>query len=177
MPLQYPPRNRAVELRKVSRKEVISAFNDGHLCLLAYPRRKLLDHCAQHIRRAEPIEFACKQKLGLLAAIKVGKAAASEVANRQPKSDELFHARITAPGAQADPGSKTKARDQQRHTGKFPCEKINRGQNITVLSDTFVMLSFAMAHSAKIEAHHGQPKAVDRFCGLVDHFVVHRSAK
>src|SRR5450631_2624548 len=102
---------------------MISAFNDVHLRLLQHLWRKLFDHCAQHMRRAEPIKFARDQQLGLIAAIEVGEAAAVKIANRQPKSNKLIYARIAAPGAQADPGPKTKTRNQQRHTGKFPSDK------------------------------------------------------
>jgi len=159
------------------REEVIATRDDRHPCVFSDARRKLLDHLTQLFRRTEAIEFACHQKLRLIAMIEIGEAAAVQIADRQAETEELRDARIAAPGTQSDPGTKTEARDKQRHGGIFRREKINHGQNIVALAGSFIVCSFAQSHSAKVEPHDGQPKSMNRFRGLVNHFVVHRPAE
>ncbi len=84
---------------------------------------------------------------------------------------------IAAPGVQPDPGAKTESREEQRHARIFLREKIDHRQNVVYLADPFVVHAFAEAHASKVEPRDGQPKPMDRFRGLVNHFVVHRPAK
>src|SRR6266851_3267645 len=123
----------------MSREEVIAAGNDRHPCIFPDVRRKLLNHLAQLFGRTEAIEFTGDQELRLIAAVKIIEAAAVQIADRQAETEEFRDARIAASGAQTDPGTKTEARDEQRHAREFCREKINHGQNIVRLASPFVV--------------------------------------
>ena len=49
MPLHEPSGHRVIQLRKMSREEVVPAGDDLHFCIFSNVRRKSLDHCAQLI--------------------------------------------------------------------------------------------------------------------------------
>jgi hypothetical protein len=127
MAFYKPCRDRAVQLRKMSREEMIPAGNNLYRCIFPDMRRKLLDHRAKLYRWAEAIEFAGDQKLWLIAVIEIREAAVIQIADWKAESDEFGHARVAAPGAQSDPGTKTESRDEKRHSGEFRRENIQHG--------------------------------------------------
>ena len=177
MLLQQPFRYGVIQLGKMSREEVIPAANDRHFRVFLDARRKPLDHRAQLIRRTEPIEFAGHQKFRLVAAFEIREAAAVQIADREAEAQELRDAWVPAASSQTDPGAKTETREEQGHAGIFRGQKIKYGDNVLLLTNPFVVSSFAQAHSAKVEPHDGQRKPMNCFGGLINHFVVHRPAK
>ena len=60
---------------------------------------------------------------------------------------------------------------------KLIVEPIERGVNVLNFSDPVSVLSFAQSCSTKVEPQNGEPKAVKRFHGMEDDFIVQRSAK
>jgi hypothetical protein len=46
-----------------------------------------------------------------------------------------------------------------------------------LLAEPFVMRAFAQTDPSKVEPRDGQSKSMNRFRGLINNFVVHRSAK
>ena len=148
--------------------------------ILPRMRRQLLDHRAQ-LPRTGPnrSNSPAHQELGLSSQVsEVRETATAEIADRQTEANQLRHARIAAAWPANRPRSrKLKLREEQRKSGILRGQKIDYGQNVVRLAHPFVVRSIAQAHAAKVEAHDGQRKSMNRFRRLINHFVVHRPAK
>ncbi len=79
--------------------------------------------------------------------------------------------------AQTYPGSKTESCEQHRNSGKLPSKKIERGENVLLLALAAIVNAGAESCAAKIKSQNRNPPGVQRFCRLVNDFVVHRAAK
>src|SRR5579864_7201859 len=123
MPLEQPIRDHAAQFWKMSREEVIPALDNSDFRTFFAARRKLLDHRAQLLRRAELIELTVDQEFRLVAAVEIRKTAVAQVADRQAQTDQFRNARVAAPGAQAHPRTKAEACEQQRCGMIFLSEK------------------------------------------------------
>jgi len=86
-------------------------------------------------------------------------------------------ARVLAANTETYPRAKAESRKQQRHAWKLRPQKIERGPNIALLAVAAVVFALAQACAAKIKPQHGNAEGIDRFRRLINHFVVHRSAK
>src|SRR5438128_242551 len=95
----------------------------------------------------------------------------------ETQTDQVRNARVFAADAQTYPGSKTEPRQQNWNSRKLPGKKIERGANVVLLPLAAVVNARAESCAAKIESQNRNPSAIQRFCGLIDHFVVHRPAK
>ena len=143
MPRLQPLRDRPVQIRQMSCKKMIPAGYDRHLRIFPDLRRKLLDQCTQHFRRTKAVKFPGHQKLRLRAPIEICEAAALQISDRETETYELRHARILAPGTQADPRAKTESREEQRRAWKLFGKEIKHGHNVVLLSRAVVVPSFA----------------------------------
>src|SRR5713101_3965532 len=93
------------------------------------------------------------------------------------QADQVRDARVFAADAHAKPGTETESRKQQRHARKLRSNKFQRGADITLLAETAVVYAGAEPCAAKIESQNRNAKGIQRFRRLVNHFVVHRTAK
>jgi len=99
------------------------------------------------------------------------------IVHRRAQPDQLCDSRILATGAKPHPATKAESRNEKRNAWEFGSKKIQRRANVAALPFAAIVLPFAQTRSTKIETQYGKPKRVQRFCGLIDHFVVHRPAK
>ena len=179
MPLHEPSGHRAIQLRKMSREKMVPAAERSATLVFS---RTSAGNCSTIARSLiggpNRSNSPDTRSFGLSQRIEIGKAAGAKIADRQPETDELGYARIAAPGAQPDPGTKTESREEQRHTRDIPPQENQSRPRTSCVSPTpFVVGSFAEANAAKIKPHDRQAKPVNRFRGLVNHFIVHRPAK
>src|SRR5713226_5703547 len=72
MPRFQPLRYRSIQLRKVSREEMIGGRNHGDLRLLLNVRTEAAGHRFELPRRAVPIELSGHEQLGFRAGFEVG---------------------------------------------------------------------------------------------------------
>ena len=173
---RYPSRYGSIQFRQMPCKKMVGAGNDRDRGLLLQGCGKLLDYCMQYVWRAMGIEFSARQQLWLVARVEVRKVAVAHASHGKSKADRFLHARIAAGHAQTYPGAKTETGEQQRRGRILRSQKVERRGNVAVFSASVVVLPFACAHPAKIEAQHGHSESVQRFCGLVDNFVMHGAA-
>src|SRR6202021_3265163 len=93
------------------------------------------------------------------------------------ETDQRSNSHILATGAKSHPATQAESRKQEWNAWKFGSKKIQRRANVASLAFAAIVLPFAQSRAAKIETQHGKPKRIQRFRGLIDHFVVHRPAK
>src|SRR5207245_10689993 len=94
----------------------------------------------------------------------------------ETQTDQVSNARVFATDAQTYPGSKTESRQQNWNSRKLPGKKIARGANVVLLPLAAVVNARAESCAAKVESQNRTPSAIQRLCGLIDHFAVHRPA-
>jgi len=85
--------------------------------------------------------------------------------------------RIFAADAHANPGTEAESREQQRHTRKPGSKKVQRGTNVALLAETAIVYAGAESSAPKIESQNRNTKGIQRFRHLINHFVVHGTAK
>src|SRR5690242_6232625 len=85
--------------------------------------------------------------------------------------------RLLAADAQPHPSAKAKSCQQLRNAGKLLGEKVQCRSNVILLPYAAVVLPSTQARATKIETQHGQAERIQRFRGLVNHFIVNRPAK
>lgn len=123
---------------------------------------------------AELIALAVKEELGLGAGLEVGEIG---IVDGSAEADKLGDTRIFAADAQTDPAAKAESGEEKRQAGKFAGEKVECGANVIALAAAAIVLAFAQARAAKIEAQDRQAETVERLSHLIDDFVVQGAAE
>ena len=165
-----PRINRAADFFQLSGEEVIRAVNDDE----ALGSRHRGEECF-HIRpRAELIVAALNDQFWFRAIAQVRQIG---VVHRNSQSDQVRDALVRAARAQSHQRTEAKAREKNRPPRKFRRKIIERGTHVACFARAAIMLSFALARAAEIEAQHGNVTKMQRFGRLIHNFVVHRAAE
>ena len=114
------------------------------------------------------------KEFGFVALAQEGKIRSID---RNAESDEMGDSNSLAAHLQPHHRTKTESCQHERCTRKFRLEKVKRGADIALLATAAVVFAGAQPGTAKIESQHGNTKRIQRFCRLIDDFVVHRTAE
>jgi hypothetical protein len=155
-----------------SLKEVFCAFDPDELLRLGGAFEDGFDDGA----RAVFVVIAADEELGLGALWEEAVGiVASACANRKAKTDEAFHAGVSAAGAQSDVGTEGEAGEEDREI-EILIDPIERGMDVLLLAAAIVVSSFAQADAAEVEAEHGEAEGRECLHGVIDNLVVHSAA-
>ena len=111
------------------------------------------------------------------AAAAIGEKIPFAVLDRRTDSKEALHAGVFAANdAQPDPGAKRKPRRQQRQARVVAGGIAQRGAEIVLLADAFVVSAGALAGAPKVEPYDRRPGLAGRSGQPENHLVVHRPA-
>src|SRR5215471_10787727 len=114
------------------------------------------------------------KKLRLAAFPQIAKV---RIVDRRADGNQAFDVPILATDAQSDPAPEAEAREQDRRVSIFRDKESQRRANVIQLPPSAVVPAFAQARAAKVEPQDRHSQPIQRFRGLIDHFVVERSAK
>ncbi len=168
--LAHPVRNRRIYLVELAHKKMVRVFHDHDFIFTGRSRNQAfqLVGCAINIVRA------VHEELRLFTLRQIRKV---RVVHRRSQSNQRSNSSFFATNAQPNPTPKTKTRNQKRNVWIFRGQKIQRRARIVTLAHAAIVFPFAHSRSAKIETQNRKSQRVQRFRRLINHFVVHRSAK
>jgi len=170
MAFRKPLGDGSIDLIELSQKKVIGVFNNNKLVFPRQGRDETfhLGHGTVNIVRAvhEELRFSTPRQIRKV-----------RVVDRRSKADERTDSRIRATGPQSNPAPETESRNKQGSVSKFRSEKIECRADIVLLTLAAIVFSLAHSRSAKIKTQHREAQPIQRFRGLIHHFVVQRATE
>ena len=160
----------AADIFELAGEKVFGAVNDYEAFGFRKRREERLDIRA----RAELIIAALDDEFWFRAIAQESKV---RVIHGNSQTDQVRDALVHATHAQSHQRAKAEPREQNRPLRKFRRKIIECGAHVVLFADAAIVRSFALARAAEIETQDRDAAKMQRFCRLIDDFVVHRAAE